>query len=127
MHKPRSAFTLILAALAIALALAACGGGDSGTATPTIAGTTTVTVELRSFDFVPEEFAFETGDTIAFQLDSKDIEHTFTVKELGIDWFVRAGGSPRESFTFTTPGEFELICTIPGHKEAGMVGVVRVR
>ena len=30
------------------------------------------------------------------------------------------------SFTFTTPGEFRYICTVSGHEDAGMVGVVKV-
>ena len=30
------------------------------------------------------------------------------------------------SFTFTTPGDFRYICTVSGHEDAGMVGVVKV-
>jgi plastocyanin len=30
------------------------------------------------------------------------------------------------SFTFTTPGDFRYICTVSGHEDAGMVGVVHV-
>jgi plastocyanin len=30
------------------------------------------------------------------------------------------------SFTFTTPGEFRYVCTVSGHEDAGMVGVVKV-
>ena len=83
-------------------------------------------MDLRSFKFVPGEFTFQVGEVVEFQLDSKDIEHTFTVEELGIDWFTRTGGSATKRFTFNTPGEFTLICTIPGHLEAGMEGIIRV-
>jgi uncharacterized cupredoxin-like copper-binding protein len=30
-------------------------------------------------------------------------------------------------FTPTKPGTYEFICTVPGHKEAGMVGALIVK
>ena len=118
----------MFAPLMVATVLAACCGGESGPPTPTLTGSgKTVPVELRSFEFVPEEFTFNVADVVEFQLDSKDIEHTFTVEALDIDWFIRAGGSGTKKFTFNTPGEFRLICTVLGHLEAGMEGIIRVQ
>ena len=40
---------------------------------------------------------------------------------------VSAGGTRELLWRFTTPGEYEFSCLIPGHREAGMTGVVVVR
>ena len=112
----------------VATVLAACGGGDDEpTATlPPATVVREVPVEMTSFSFSPEEFRFKNGDVVEFRLSSRDIEHTFTVKELGIDWRIRGGGTGNRTFTFTTPGEYELVCTIAGHEAAGMVGTLIV-
>ncbi len=121
----------VSAALALgilATVLAACGGGDDEpTATlPPDTFVQQVPVEMTSFSYSPGEFRFKNGDVVEFRLSSRDIEHTFTVKELGIDWRIRGGGTGNRTFTFSTPGEYELVCTIPGHEAAGMVGTLIV-
>jgi uncharacterized cupredoxin-like copper-binding protein len=40
---------------------------------------------------------------------------------------VGAGATTEILWRFTTPGEYEFSCLIPGHREAGMTGVVVVR
>ena len=122
-------FRLLALAITAAIVFTACSGGDDtpATVTPTPGGSVTrQTVALRSFSFEPDTFRFKTGDVVSFDFESKDIDHTFSVKELGIDWFVRTGGNLTEQFTFDRAGEFTLICVIPGHEQAGMVGVVVV-
>jgi len=129
--KKSKLFPVAIGAIALIALLAACNGGDSAdpTATPTPAeGAPTVTeVSLRNFAFEPSRFNIEAGTTVEFRLKSRDIEHTFTVKDLDVNWFVQSGITATESFTFDRPGEYRLICAIAGHEQAGMVGVIRVQ
>lgn len=109
-------------------ALAACsGGGKEPTATPSSTGGTPVPVELSSFAYSPKQVTVKAGQPVTFRLRSKDIEHTFTVKDLGIDWTVPTGGANTQNFTFQKTGEFRIVCTVAGHEAAGMVGTLIVR
>ncbi len=123
---------LLAAASAIAFAASACSGGDDGpTATPAPPppGVTAVApVTLKSLKFEPNSFTFKVGDIIEFRLRTADINHDFTVKDLGIHWDVDSPGKPRtERVTFTKAGEFRLVCTIPGHEAGGMSGKIVVQ
>lgn len=97
------------------------------TPNPTQANTLSRDVSLRNFVFEPGEFNIERGTSIEFRLKSRDIEHTFTVKDLGIDWFIPGGKTLSQIFTFNQPGEYQLICAIPGHEQAGMAGTIIVQ
>ena len=51
--------------------------------------------------------------------------HTFTIDSLGVDLPVPVGAT--RSVTFEVePGTYEFKCRIPGHPEAGMVGIISV-
>ena len=52
---------------------------------------TRIYVEMTSFDFIPEDLEFSVGETVEFDLFSKDIEHDFTVEDLDIHWDVDGG------------------------------------
>ena len=69
---------------------------------------------------------FDVGQTVEFTLVSRDIPHTFTVRDLGIDWEV-SKEPQTQTFTFDEAGTFTLICAVPGHRGSGMVGTVEVR
>ena len=119
---------LILAGvLLLGSAVQACGGDDVPTATPVGAGDDgTLEVAHRNYAFEPRSMAFDVGQTVEFTLVSNDIPHTFTVRDLGIDWEVSK--EPRtQTFTFEEAGTFKLICAVPGHEGSGMVGTVEVR
>jgi plastocyanin len=114
--------------LAAVAAASACGGGAS---TPTLPSSPppgeNVAVELRNFAFVPATFEFARGERVNFTLHSVDIQHTFTVQGLPIDWVVNGGRTVTQSYTFDRTGEFLLVCTISGHRQAGMEGTIVVR
>ena len=86
-----------------------------------------VPVTLRNYAFEPKRFKFTAGQTVDFVLTSTDGVHTFTVRDLDIDWdsVTRAEVQTR-GFTFTRAGEFKLVCTIPSHEGLGMVGTIIV-
>lgn len=116
----------LLSALLALLLAGACGGGPApvpeGGAAPQ-----RLTVELLSFDYEPREITLTQGQPVELTLVSADIEHTFTVEELGLDYHVGPGETRTVTFTPQSSGEFRLICTTPGHLEAGMEGTVAVR
>ena len=129
---PRLRLLVPTVILASALVLTACPG-ESATPTPipptaTPGGQVTeIFVEMTSFDFIPEDFEFSVGETVEFELYSRDIEHDFTVEALGIDWDVDGGERETHRYTFNSAGKFRLLCTIPGHEAGGMIGEIIVR
>ena len=132
-RPPRSRLLILgLASIVTALAVAACSGGDA-TATPSAptatpgGDVTQIDVELSSFKFEPGQFDFSVGETVEFDLEATDINHDFTVRDLDIKWVLSGGEQKAERFTFNEAGTFRLICTVPGHEGAGMVGEVVVR
>lgn len=54
------------------------------------------------------------------------IPHDFTIDELDVKEVVDPGGESTVSFD-AEPGTFAFYCSIPGHREAGMEGELRVR
>ena len=107
------------------VALGACGGGEDKPPA-TAGGDGAIEVVHDNFRFDPDGMAFDVGQTVEFTLVSNDIPHTFTVKDLGIDWEV-SREPQTQTFTFEEAGTFKLICAIPGHEGSGMVGTLEVR
>ncbi len=73
----------------------------------------------------PAEFSFERGEQVTLVMTSEGEFHTFTVPELDIDVHVDAWKTKALTFTFDSPGTFELVCT--PHETLGMTGVIAVR
>ena len=120
---------LILIALLSILIFQACGDSEIGLrgegVRPNDDGE--ITVVLRNFAFEPDTLVFEVGQTVEFTLSSSDSLHSFTVRDLDINWVVKGKDEPiTESFVFSRPGKFKLICAIPGHQASRMVGTVEV-
>ena len=69
--------------------------------------------------------------TIRF-LDGDVLDHTWTVFDadgstvLANLSVAKEGDEATETFTFPVPGSYAFWCTIPGHKEFGEVGVLKV-
>lgn len=123
-------------ALAVALLLSACGGAN----TPT----TNINVTLTDFAYSPTQFTVPAGQEINVDAANNGaVIHNFIIMKLGttvgteyttedeanVFWKleVPTGGSTTASFTAPTePGEYEVVCSTPGHVQAGMVGKLTV-
>lgn len=74
---------------------------------------------------VNPELHVKVGDKITIHVINGDpIAHDLTIVEYGMSTgeLNQAGQEGMIQFTATQPGTFEYFCSIPGHKQAGMVG-----
>lgn len=135
-------YTLWSAMVALVLALAACGGGGAanntgGNTTGSTGGeeTTAAVQELaleggNELKYNPEAISASVGDVNITLNNTGALEHNIIWEE---------GGDPAEPFVYTTggetasntrtfdaPGDYGFYCSIPGHREAGMVGTLTI-
>lgn len=88
---------------------------------------TSVTVVASEFKFSPTSIQVPLGQKVTFTLDNRGVvEHDVTVQAAGFTLLARAGQIATGAFTFDKPGVFDFVCSIPGHKEAGMKGTLTV-
>ncbi|MBY0148749.1 cupredoxin domain-containing protein [Neobacillus niacini] len=86
----------------------------------------TLKVELNDDFFNPKVISIPNEKTTTLILKNVgQREHTFTVKELGIDAEVQPGQEKTITVTPKKPGTYELICQY--HFREGMVGQVIVK
>jgi plastocyanin len=122
---------------ALALAATACapaqpaaaqrGGGQAAQAGQQAAQAVTVT--MTDLKFSPETVRVKAGTPVQLTAANKGlIEHNWVV-EVGDETFqldARPGQTASKTFTPTTPGTYTVVCTIPGHEQAGMKGTLIV-
>ena len=77
--------------------------------------------------FNPAEITIPANTDVTINLPNVGvIEHNFNVDELNVHSQTMGGGATT-SVTINAPaGEYTYYCGVPGHKEAGMVGTLRV-
>ncbi|MXW30538.1 MAG: hypothetical protein F4Z88_07375 [Chloroflexi bacterium] len=125
----KTRFTLALYLTVAVLALSVLTGcpASGPTPTPAVPVDGVLDVDMRNYVYEPRSFEFKVGETVEFRLISEDEPHTFTVKELGINWVVPKNEEPQvETFTFSEAGTYRLVCTVAGHEGSGMVGKITV-
>jgi nitrite reductase (NO-forming) len=90
-------------------------------------GTTAVTLKASEFKFSPSSIEVPVGQKVTFTLDNTGVvEHDITIQAAGFTLLAKAGQVATGEFTFNTAGVFDIICSIPGHKDAGMKGTLTV-
>jgi uncharacterized cupredoxin-like copper-binding protein len=129
---------------AVAGLIAILTGCSSGTTAES-----TVTIAALDVKFNTQEISVAQGKPVKLVLDNKDqVLHDFSIDKLPVankadhhaggahdmggtnpDVHVSADGHKQGSivFTPTQAGTYEFYCTVPGHKESGMVGRLVVR
>jgi uncharacterized cupredoxin-like copper-binding protein len=125
-------------ALVFSVILSACGrsGGAGG------APAAKLSIEMTEFMFNPKDLTVYSGQEITLELENSGaVEHDFTILKKGAlaktpfdrekqagdilaEFRLGAGKSDTFKFTLPEPGEYEIICNIPGHVEAGMIGKI---
>ena len=99
---------------------------ESGDVTQPKETAKSIVVELNDDYFNPKIITIQNGTTTSLILKNKGKkEHTFTVKNLGIDAEVQPGKEKNITVTPKQPGTYELICRY--HFQEGMVGKVIVK
>jgi uncharacterized cupredoxin-like copper-binding protein len=129
-------FTLFVLAVLL-FSLTGCGGGATSYST-------SLEVEMKEFMFEPTDFTVPAGKEISIQLvNDGAIKHEFVIMKLGTEvsvpfgdddegniyWEHEVDAGKTETVTFTAPsepGEYQVICGISGHMEAGMVAKLTV-
>jgi len=88
----------------------------------------TIEITAEEFEFSPTEIKMEPGQPLELTLNNKGaIAHnvTFTDSDIATET-IQGGGKTTVTTTFDEPGRYEFICSVPGHANAGMRGVVIV-
>jgi uncharacterized cupredoxin-like copper-binding protein len=119
----------------LALVLAACGGEK----------TPTLRVSMSDFKFAPTHWQAPAGAQVTISaVNEGAVEHEWIVVQKGqrieapLDdadrglgfWGLKLKRNERGEFSFTAPsepGEYQIICSIPGHLELGMQGTLIVK
>jgi len=96
----------------------------SETESPTQQSTREINMVSDSFSFNPKNLTLAKGQPVKINISNVGI-HTFTVDELGINTRLQEFSNVVE-FTPTKAGTFTFYCAIPGHREGGMIGTLKV-
>lgn len=118
--------TLVIAALA-----AGCTSRGTGTPhqPPSQDGRPSTTVVLREFEFEPRPLKVKAGRVRFLLLNRGSVDHDFMIPSLRAmehEQDLVKPGQSRVVELELKPGLYEAICTVPGHKDAGMVVQIEV-
>ena len=125
--------------LGLIIVLSGCGGGAA----------TEIDATLKDFAFSPTSWEVAVGETITINLTNDGaVEHEWVLLQPGVTisseadlpdteeelladfvyWEeeVGAGESKTETFVAPVAGEYQIICAIPSHFDAGMKGTLTV-
>jgi len=78
----------------------------------------------NAFVFAPADITVPVGSTVVWR-NLSDLQHD-AVADNGTFKSPLLNKGEVFEFKFTTPGEFPYVCTVSGHEDAGMKGVVKV-
>jgi len=89
---------------------------------------TEVQIYTEDIKFDPKELTIPANTDVKIKVTNKGVlQHDFHVDKLNITSKLLNGGES-DTVTINAPaGTYEFWCTVPGHKEAGMVGTLTVK
>jgi uncharacterized cupredoxin-like copper-binding protein len=110
---------------AILVALIPQQGAAAGVSAETLAGLPALTSNQLKFD--QTEIRVKMGETVALRLDNADsMPHSFDLDAFNVHVPMQSGKQSLALFKATQAGTYTFYCSIPGHREAGMVGTLIV-
>ena len=126
MYTRQNLFALLI--LSLGVLLAGCGGPK----------TAELSVSMSEFSFSPSSVSVPAGAEVTLNLtNSGTIEHNWVLLDAGYEASApfdaddqaevvaetKVAAGETQSFSFTAPsaaGSYQVVCSIPGHLEAGM-------
>lgn len=89
-----------------------------------------ITVEGKAYSFTPSTIIVSGGDKVRLTFkNTGNVSHDFAIQDLDVNTTLVVPGDT-QAVEFTVPlkvRKYEFICTVPGHKEAGMVGTISIQ
>jgi uncharacterized cupredoxin-like copper-binding protein len=103
-----------------------------------------INVDMTDFAFTPNQYTVPAGQVITLHVQHDGtVEHDFIIMKYdtsvgehfneedqpNIYWQIKVQPGESETITFTAPdqpGTYQIVCGMPGHVEAGMVGKLEV-
>lgn len=128
--RPKAAAGLaVISAFATAIGVLAAATWTPGAAAP--APPRPLLIKAREFVFEPKEVTVRSGE-ITFEVKNEGaIEHNFVLEDSAqkrvAQIAVIEAGKTEDLKVMLRPGTFAIICNLPGHKDAGMTGTLRVQ
>lgn len=101
-------------------------GHDDHTETPVGADARRIDVVGDALRFEPAEITVHAGEPVAIVFSSTDILHDFTIDDIDAHVAADAGETAEGGLSAPTPGRYTFYCSVPGHREGGMVGTLIV-
>jgi Cu+-exporting ATPase len=113
---------------AVALAALGAAGGVMAADRWIERGAMHVAVVARDARFTPADLRVEAGQTVVLSFTNEDaVFHDWEVQGLAnVDAGARPGQTQRIRFRIDEAGSYPIVCTVPGHAEAGMAGTLVV-
>ncbi|HEY5890999.1 MAG TPA: cupredoxin domain-containing protein [Acidimicrobiia bacterium] len=125
---------VVLILLVGALAIPACGGDDAST---------DISAVLKEFEISPGSYTIPAGEEITIEIENAgSVDHEWVLLQPGVTisseadlpeteeelladfvyWEEEVAPGDTQSFTFTAPaaGDYQVVCAIEGHFDAGM-------
>ncbi len=90
-----------------------------------------VKLEVTEFTITPSAIAAEVGERISFRISNKGVlEHNVSIQDPSGEEIALLSVMPNQHGTLqiepSTPGQWRIICTLPGHEMAGMTATLTV-
>ncbi len=135
---------------ALTSALAACSGDTAAPTSAEDASVREVTVAMQDVSFAPDVIAVRLGEVVRLNFENRGaLVHDFTIDSMPMGRMQMTGGTTGNGhgghgpeaamhmalttgeigmieFEATEPGDYVYYCNEPGHREAGMHGILRV-
>lgn len=88
-----------------------------------------IQIKISRQGFQPKEINVKSGEVVSIALTSLDGTHTLRFENKNLEKIkIDVGGGETRGISFIAPkkGEYKFYCDIPGHKDSGEEGIMKV-
>lgn len=85
-------------------------------------------IDAQDIVFAPKSLTIPANTAVTITITNKGLlQHDFNIDELGVKSKLLNGGESTTVTINAAPGTYQYYCSVPGHKEAGMIGTLIVQ